>query len=120
MFKNVEYFNFEHDPELRRLIQERAMPVLEDELRSSADRISLIWGLRPTTPQGEPVLELELTDDWAGRELQYFTPSHFAPGLYPERLFRWRIRDMHGKLLDDFLRKQTERIKRELAAAAGG
>lgn len=44
MFKSVDYFDFEQDPDLRRLVEERAMPILADELGPASDRISLIWG----------------------------------------------------------------------------
>lgn len=119
MFKSVEYDHFESNPDLKRLIQEKAMPIVEDELRDSAGRISLRWKLG-LGPSGEQIVVFELDDEWAGKDMGIFPLARLEFEPPADRFFRWRIRDIHGRRLDDFLRKQVERIRQDLAGVNGG
>lgn len=108
MFKSVKYFGFEGQPELRERV-EKAMPIVEEELHSAADRISIIWNYRPE------VVELEIDDDLFGEPaVEYIPPKWFG---WADESVRLAVRHLHRDAAMDFLGRQVEQMKKNWPAA---
>jgi hypothetical protein len=114
MFRSVQIHGpVDQVPGLRQRL-EAVTPLLADELRSAADRITLLWHVRPTGP-GRVSVECELTDHAFGRETQLFDPGDFAGDLDE---VRYQIRWMHIRILNAYLDERVEEYKRHLAQPA--
>jgi hypothetical protein len=117
-FKKVSFDGFDRNPRLLEFVQQ-SLPEIEDELRSAADRITLDFNLRPDAQH----MEVEMTDDLAGTEMTYMGPELFDNKKFPDtltkKLLRARVRQLHGEILDAFLKKQVAEMKKDLAEVSG-
>ena len=110
MLKSVKYFGFEGQPELRARV-EKTLPILEDELRSAADRVSVIWNYRPD------VVELEIDDELFGEpSVEYISPEFIGRA---DDYVRQKVRRLHRDAALEFLGRQVEQMKKNWPSAVG-
>ncbi len=92
------------------------IPICEDELRNSAERISLNWSLKPMY-QGVKSLELEIKDDFFGSKTHSMNPASFDSNV---TYFRQQLRAVHSDILSKYLSGRVEEYKENVYAEMAG
>jgi hypothetical protein len=95
------------EPELRAAIK-RATPWLESAIGESANSVKAVWGLKDQ--RGHKGLELTL-EDWTGSISSFYAPDELDSEHHAYRRFyrQW------GDLLQQYTRRQVERLRAEAA-----
>lgn len=113
MLKSVQQVDTSQIPGLPERIN-AAMPSIEEEINASAsaDRVSLVWDLSDRGTPPDRIIELELKDDIAGSGVEYLSAMNFDRDI---KVLRRRVRKLHSEILDRFLKRQAEKMKRNLS-----
>jgi hypothetical protein len=96
------------EPELREAIQ-RATPWLERAIGEPANSVKAVWDLKQDEG-GRKGLELTL-EDWTGSVSSFYAPDE----LNSERQAYRRFYRQWGDLLQQYTRRQVERLRAEAA-----
>ncbi len=92
------------------------IPICEDVLRNSAERISLNWSLKPMY-QGVKSLVLEMKDDFFGSKTHFMSPAIFDLN---ETDFRQQLRATHLDILSKYVNGRVEEYKKNVYAEMAG